>query len=236
MGNRFPPNLQLYLKTGRGFHSNDTRVVINQKGYKILPAAYGFDGGFIWKPVPKMFVNAAYWYLFLEQEFVYVGDAGIVEPSGKTRRQGVDLSFRYQPLNWLFWNVDTNYTHARTIEEETGQDYIPLAPAFTLAGSINVIHQSGFYGSTHVRHLADRPANEDNTIVAEGYTVTDLNLGYNWKNADFGIQIQNLFNTAWNETQFATNSRLQNETAPIEEIHFTPGTPFFIKGLIEYRF
>lgn len=230
------PNLQLYLKTGRGFHSNDTRVVVNQKGHKILPAAYGFDGGFIWKPIPKMFVNAAYWYLSLEQEFVYVGDAGIVEPSGKTRRQGVDLSFRYQPFNWIFWNVDANYTHARTIEEETGQDYIPLAPAFTLAGSINVIHQSGFYGSTHVRHLADRPANEDNTIVAEGHTVTDLNLGYNWKNADFGIQIQNLFNTAWNETQFATNSRLQHETTPVEEIHFTPGTPFFIKGLIEYRF
>ncbi|MDA0713870.1 MAG: NAD(P)H-binding protein [Bacteroidetes bacterium] len=38
------------------------------------------------------------------------------------------------------------------------------------------------------------------------------------------------------ETQFATESRLRNETDPVEEIHFTPGTPFFLKGNISYYF
>ena len=75
-----------------------------------------------------------------------------------------------------------------------------------------------------------------NAIVAKGYTVTDLNAGYKWQKMSFGVQIQNLFNTEWNETQFATESRLQNETDPVEEIHFTPGTPFFIKGMIQYNF
>jgi hypothetical protein len=45
-----------------------------------------------------------------------------------------------------------------------------------------------------------------------------------------------MFNLEWNETQFATESRLQNEAQSVEEIHFTPGTPFFIKGSISYRF
>ena len=76
--------LQLYLKLGKGFHSNDTRVVIAEEGREILPAAYGMDAGFIWKPSPKVILNATYWYLFLEQEFVYVGDAGIVEPVSYT--------------------------------------------------------------------------------------------------------------------------------------------------------
>jgi hypothetical protein len=31
-------------------------------------------------------------------------------------------------------------------------------------------------------------------------------------------------NTKWNETQFATESRLKE--SGVEEIHFTPGTPF----------
>jgi hypothetical protein len=53
---------------------------------------------------------------------------------------------------------------------------------------------------------------------------------------NFGLQIQNLFNTQWNETQFATESRLQSETESVEEIHFTPGTPFFIKGQMQYNF
>jgi hypothetical protein len=35
---------------------------------------------------PRLIVNSALWYLYLQQEFVYVGDAGIIEPSGKTKR------------------------------------------------------------------------------------------------------------------------------------------------------
>ncbi|KAB8152244.1 TonB-dependent receptor [Kordia sp. TARA_039_SRF] len=232
----YSDNLQVYLKTGKGFHSNDTRVVVAQNGREILPAAYGFDAGFIWKPIPELVLNTAYWQLYLEQEFVYVGDAGIVEPSGKTRRQGIDLSVRYQPFQWLFWNVDTNYTHARSTEAPNGEDYIPLAPDFTLSSSLNFQLKDGFYGGFKLRHIKDRPANEDNSIVAEGYTVVDFNVGYDWKNMSFGLQIQNLFDTEWNETQFATESRLQNETQSVEEIHFTPGVPFFAKASVSYRF
>ncbi|WP_430408663.1 TonB-dependent receptor [Kordia sp.] len=232
----YSDNFQAYVKMGKGFHSNDTRVVIAQNGKEILPAAYGFDIGYIWKPIPELVVNTAYWQLYLEQEFVYVGDAGIVEPSGKTRRQGIDLSVRYQPFQWLFWNVDTNYTHARATEEPDNANYIPLAPDFTLSSGLNVKFQNGFFGGINLRHLKDRPANEDNSINAEGYSVFDMNLGYNWKKLSFGIQIQNLFDTEWNETQFATESRLQNETQSVEEIHFTPGTPFFMKASIAYRF
>ncbi|WP_075341409.1 TonB-dependent receptor [Tenacibaculum agarivorans] len=228
--------LQLYLKTGKGFHSNDTRGVVAEEGIEILPASYGFDAGFVWKPTSKMLFNLAYWYLYLEQEFVYVGDAGIVEPSGETRRQGIDLSYRYQPMSWLYWNIDANYTHGRSINDPDGQNFIPLAPDFTLVSGLNVNLESGFYGGINVRYLDDRPANEDNSIVAEGYTVADLNMGYRWKDVSLGVQIQNLFDTDWNETQFATESRLQSETTPVEEIHFTPGTPFFFKASIQYNF
>lgn len=228
--------LQLYLKTGKGFHSNDTRVVVAQGGNEILPAAYGFDLGYIWKPSPDLLLNMAYWYLYLEQEFVYVGDAGIVEPSGKTKRQGLDVSVRYQPMQWLFLNLDANYTYARAVDEPEGNDYIPLAPDFTLVGGLSVMFASGLYGSMNLRHIGDRPANEDNSIVAKGYTVMDLNAGYKWKSVSVGIQVQNLLNTEWNETQFATESRLQYETEPVEEIHFTPGTPFFLKALVQYDF
>lgn len=232
----YSQTLQLYLKGGKGFHSNDTRVVVATNDKKTVPAAYGLDIGTIWKPIPKLLINTAYWNLFMEQEFVYVGDAGIVKPSGKTQRQGFDTSIRYQPLNWLFGNLDANYSHARAIEEKPGNDYIPLAPNFTLVSGVNAIHKSGFYGGANARYIKDRPANEDNSIIAKGYTVIDTNIGYEWKRLNFSIQIQNLLNVEWNETQFATKSKLKNETVPIEEIHFTPGTPFFIKGAIEYTF
>jgi outer membrane receptor protein involved in Fe transport len=226
----------LYIKAGKGFHSNDTRVVVSQQGRDILPSAYGTDVGVYWKPLPRLFVNAAYWYLYLEQEFVYVGDEGIVEPGGATRRQGIDTSIRYQLLDGLFWNFDANYAHARSTDGDEGENFIPLAPDFTHLSGLRLIYETGFYGGINLRYMADRPANEDNSIVAEGYTVVDLNFGYQWRNFDLGLNIQNLLDTEWNEAQFATESRLQNETVPVEEIHFTPGTPFFLKGIVSFKF
>lgn len=229
-------NLQFFVKSGMGFHSNDTRVVVANSGEKILPTAIGTDVGTIWKPFPRLILNSALWYLYLQQEFVYVGDAGIVEPSGKTKRMGIDLGLRYQLNDFLFFDFDGNYTHARSIDEVKGEDYIPLAPAFTTTGGFSLQNWKNFSGGFHYRYMNDRPANEDNSIVANGYLVADCNLNYTYKKLVFGISVQNLFNTQWNETQFATESRLQSETTSIEEIHFTPGTPFFLKGMIAYNF
>lgn len=229
-------DLQFYLKSGIGFHSNDTRVVVQNKAKDILPTSIGTDLGTIWKPVPRLIVNSALWYLYLEQEFVYVGDAGIVEPSGKTKRYGADLGFRYQITDHLFFDADANYTHARSIEDPKGENYIPLAPDFTTTTGISLQNWKGFSGGIRYRYLDNRPANEDNSIVAKGYGIADLNISYNFKKMTFGISIENLLDTEWNETQFATESRLQNEMASVNEIHFTPGTPFFMKAKIAYKF
>ena len=227
---------QLYLKSGIGFHSNDTRVVVAQGGKDILPPAYGVDLGANLKPVPRLFINAALWYLHLDQEFVYVGDAGIVEPSGKTRRIGGDLSIRYQLLDWLFFDVDVNYTHARSLESERGEDYIPLAPVMTSIGGISVKHKSGVNGSVRYRYLLDRPANEDNSILAEGYGLLDANIYYTHRKFEVGISVENVLNSKWREAQFETETRLPDETAPVSEIHFTPGTPFALRGKVSYFF
>jgi outer membrane cobalamin receptor len=229
-------NLQFFVKSGMGFHSNDARVVVQNSGKQILPTAIGTDIGTIWKPFPKLIVNSALWYLFLEQEFVYVGDAGIIEPSGKSKRMGAELGLRYQLNDWLYFDTDANYTYARSIDEPKGQDYIPLAPDFTTTGGLSFQKVNGFSGGIRYRYLKNRPANEDNSIVAKGYFISDLNVNYQYKNINFGIAVENIFDTAWNETQFATESRLQNEPESVEEIHFTPGTPFFMKGKITYTF
>ncbi|MRH99214.1 TonB-dependent receptor [Kriegella sp. EG-1] len=228
--------VQLFGKTGVGFHSNDTRVVIANDADEILPAAYSFDVGGIFKPTNKIVINAALWNLFLEQEFVYVGDAGIVEPSGKTRRYGVDFGVRYQLTDWLYANGDINYTYARSTEEPAGADYIPLAPDLTSSGGLSFRDLGNLSGGINYRYIKNRPANEDNSIVAEGYFVTDMNLNYALNNWTFGVIVENLFDTEWNETQFATESRLFNETNPTEEIHFTPGIPFYLRGKVSVRF
>ncbi|MEL6865507.1 MAG: TonB-dependent receptor [Bacteroidota bacterium] len=227
---------QLFLKSGIGFHSNDARVVLERDNNNdILPPAYGVDLGGIFKPTRRLIANVALWYLFLEQEFVYVGDAGIVEPSGRSRRLGVDVGIRYQIADWLYFNGDVNYAYARSIDEPEGADRIPLAPITTATSGL-IYRKKNINASLSFRYIQDRPANEDNSIVAEGYAITDLSASYSFKKMSIGFAIENLFDQDWNETQFATESRLRNETASVEEIHFTPGTPFFIKGILKYKF
>lgn len=222
--------LQVYLKSGIGFHSNDTRVAVPQNGREILPLALGSDLGVIWKPFDGMVVSAGLWYLYLQQEFVYVGDGGVVEPSGKTRRYGADLGLRYQIQSWLYFDGDINVTRPRAIGVPEAEARIPLAATLSTTGGLSVQHPSGFNAGLRYRWLGDRPANEDNSVVAKGYFLMDLNASYRFRNVTFSVSAENLLNTEWKETQFDTESRLFNEAAPVSEIHFTPGTPFMLKG------
>jgi len=235
----YTPNndIQLFLKAGFGFHSNDSRVVTANTGEDTLPSAFGVDLGTVVKPVDRLVLNGTIWSLSLQQEFVYVGDEAIVEPSGRSQRFGVEFGARYQFNDWLYANFDVNYTVARSIDEPDGQDFIPLAPDFTSTGGISIQNLGKFSGGINYRLIDDRPANEDDSIAAEGYFVTDLNANYNFaKNWSVGLIIENLFDTEWNETQFATETRLFNEATPVEEITFTPGTPFAARVKLSVTF
>lgn len=228
-------NWQLYAKSGRGFHSNDTRVVLREQNQRTLPAAWGYDLGTVYQPVDRLFVDVAYWELYLEQEFVYVGDAGVVEPSGRTRRTGVDVGLNYQLTKELFVYSNINYANPKTIDEPEGSDFIPLAPTLTSMGGLTYKGKN-LNGSIRYRYIKDRAANETNSVTAEGYFLTDVNLAYDRKNWTLSMSIENLFDVEWREAQFDTESRLAGETESISEIHFTPGVPFFLKAGLAVKF
>jgi outer membrane receptor protein involved in Fe transport len=230
------PRLRLYLSGGTGFHSNDARVVLANTTDDILPRAYGSDLGLVLKPFKGMLIQAAAWGLVLDQEFVYVGDAAVVEPSGKTRRMGTDLSLRYQATPWLYVDADLNYTLARAVGEAEGANYIPLAPSLTSIGGATLRLPWGLEGSLRYRYLADRPANEDYSVVAEGYFLLDAVVQYRYRNLQLSLSVENLTDVAWREAQFDTETRLRGEDGPTSEIHFTPGTPRFARMSMSYFF
>lgn len=228
-------NLQLYAKSGRGFHSNDTRVVLREQNQNTLPSAWGVDLGSVYQPIDRLFIDVAYWELYLEQEFVYVGDAGIVEPSGRTKRTGIDIGINYQAMDQVFVYSNFNYANPRSIDEPEGSDYIPLAPTFTSIGGITY-QGKNLSGSIRYRYIQDRAANEDNSVIADGYFLTDVNLAYDGPSWTLSLVIENLFDQKWREAQFDTESRLSGESEPVSEIHFTPGVPFFLKAGLTVKF
>ncbi len=226
---RVNDNVQFYLSNGKGFHSNDTRVAVQQGGRKVLPPAYGTDLGGIFKLGKKIVIQSALWYLWLDQEFIYVGDEGVVEPGGQTRRMGIDFSARYEVAKNLFADIDVSLANPRALHVPKEESYLPLAPRFSSVGGLTYRKETGLNGSFRYRLMDDRPANEDKSVIAKGYFVADAAINYTEKKWEAGLAIQNVFDVKWKETQFDTESRLQNEPAPVSEIHFTPGTPFFAR-------
>lgn len=231
-------NVQLYLKSGIGYHSNDARVLLSSDKLdkKALPLALGTDLGASWKITKNLLFNGALWYLLSEQEFVYVGDAGVVEPSGRSQRLGIDAGLTFQPTKWLFLYSNLNYSHARAVSEPKGQDFIPLAPVFTSDGKIQLNFKKGIFATLSYRYMGDRAANENRSVLAKGYFVNDFTLGYQHKSFVITGIVNNLFNVDWNETQFLTESRLKDEQEPVSEIHFTPGTPFSCRLQVKFMF
>jgi hypothetical protein len=70
----------------------------------------------------------------------------------------------------------------------------------------------------------------------------DLILRYRWRNIEASIQLQNLADVDWRQTQFATNSCVRRELGVdprcpldgtgegIEDINFVPGPPLGLRG------
>jgi hypothetical protein len=76
-----------------------------------------------------------------------------------------------------------------------------------------------------------RPANEDNSIVAKGYAIADFN-NYEYQSVTFGVSIENLLNTKWNETQFATESRLKKSLIVLKKFILPWNTLFESKNYL----
>ncbi len=224
------PAVQLFARSGLGFHSNDARAVVRGTDPRqALPRATGAEVGSTFKPRPSFVVNAALWVLHSQDELVYSGDAGTTESAGPSRRFGVDVSGRYQLSTRWFLDLDANVSHGRLVGVAAGENYIPLAPSFTSIGGITYRQPNGLSGSLRYRYLDARPAIEDNSIRARGYFLLDAVLSYTRARYQVGATVQNLLNAEWDEAQFATDSRLRGETTSVNEINFTPGTPFYLK-------
>lgn len=229
-------DVMLFLNSGFGFHSNDARDVVAQPKERTLPRAFGAEAGVRYGTPDGIFSGSvSAWLLNLESEFVYVGDEGVTEPSGRTRRQGIDIEARVNPFPWLGLGVDATISRGRSVDDPEGANFIPLAPNFTLSG--NAVARFGALSTAaRLRMVGDRPANAENTVRAKGYGIVDLSASYRLGAFEFYANVENLLNAEWNEAQFDTESRLRNEAVPVQELHFTPGTTRSVRGGVAVRF
>lgn len=201
-----------------------------------LPKATAGEIGVKSKIFNKLYFTSSFWYLYLDKEFVYSGDGGITELSNPTQRLGFDVEARMEINQWLWADADISTAKGTIKNLPDGQNHIPLAPTLTASGGISVLRDHGFSGSLRFRHLSNRPANEDNSIVALGHTIFNASLAYSYKQFIFTINAENLLDSQWNEAQFATETRLKGEREGITELCYTPGNPRNFQFGVSYKF
>ena len=227
--------LSLFANAGSGFHSNDARANAANHGDGSLARALGAEAGFRTTAIPHARIAADVWYLHLDSELVWSGDAGGTEPSGPTRRYGVDLEVAYSPRPWLRLDANVSIARSTLVQNAGNSNGLALAPRIMGQGGVTFVQGPAFV-SLRARGIGDRPGNDDGSLTAQGYLIFDLMAGRTFGKLDLELTLNNLLDADWREAQFADGSAV-TPTAPIvEQMHFTPGIPLSATLAASYRF
>ncbi len=227
-------DFELFVNFGIGYHSNDARSVFEDPGATTLPEATGVEVGMRTRLFDRIEIAVDWWYLYLEDEFVFVGDEGTTESVGETDRFGVEFVTRMDLFEWLYVQGDVAYTDARLLESDRP---VPQAPRFVARGAVGV-RWEGLAAEVGVRHLGDRYASEEffNPKLS-GYAVVDLGVRYRWRFLEVGLSVENLTDANWRSSEFFYTSRVTGERAEgRDDFHFTPGNPRNVRGWVALRY
>ena len=188
---------EFYMDFGQGFHSNDARgVVAATDPATPLPRSTGGEVGLALGDHPRTCRSElSFWLLDLQSELVWDGDAGTNEPSGPTRRYGIELANWYTPTKWLTIDADYAWSHARFTDNEPAGDYVPEALVATFDGGVAVHDLDGalqaWSAGLRLRYFGPRPLTQDGTIQSRATTLVYADLGYRF-NQDWSAGIRHL--------------------------------------------
>jgi len=238
--------VELYANYGEGFHSNDGRgtaitvspingVTPNDK-VTALVKARGYEVGARARPITGLTLTATYWWLNLQSELQYQGDAGETAPVGPSKRHGYELGAFYKPADWL--TVDGQYTrsYARSADLPPGADHIPNALESVIsAGIVGKYRQAS--AAIRVRHFGPYPIVEDNSVRARPLTVVNARLGYELGRIELAADLINVLDSHDNEIEYYYASRLAGESLEgVSDRHLKPIEPRQLRLSASVRF
>jgi hypothetical protein len=230
---------EVFANYGEGYHSNDARSAV-AAGSSPLARARTYEVGFRSKPWGPDGIEliTTLWSIDLKSELVFVGDEGTTQNRGATRRRGVEAAVRGQVWGPVYVNGSVTWSRA----EFANGDAIPLAPELTAYGSVLLQWPEGLRSQVQATYLGVRPLIEDRSAKSPSWVTIDVSERYVLPvklphgRLEAFLFIQNVLDTKWEQATFFFESRLRNEPAGINDIHFVPGNPRFVMGGLAWYF
>lgn len=241
---RVTDTIELYANYGHSFHSNDVRgaaisidpvsgdavdpvdVLVRAEGAE-LGARYGAE---------RFNVTLTGFWLELDSELVFVGDAGTTEPNDGSRRYGVEAFGFWQVLDNIAIDVSAAYTYARFNGVDAGQDRIPQAVETVFSGGVVAQPINGLTTTLRVRHFGQAPLIEDGSVTSEPTTVVNAGFYYDIGAIRLGLDIFNLLDSEDADITYFFESQLPGEASPVEDIHLHPIEPRQVRGSVRLTF
>ena len=226
----FSETSEAFLSGGYGFHSNDARgVTINVDPVTDTPVSSvdplveskGAEFGFKTVWLNSWNASVALWYLELDSELLFVGDAGTTEASRPSERWGVEFN-NFWAVNDV-WSIEADFawTDAEFSDSAPEGDEIPGALEWVVSGALSAQYPGGWFGSFRVRYFDGAPLIEDGSVESDGSTMANLALGWSDDRWRIQVDVLNVFDSDDHDIDYFYASRLPGEAAQgVEDIHY----------------
>lgn len=227
-------DLEVYAGYGYGFHSNNIIGVVQTvdpvagtpvDAPSLFSESRGGEVGVRWEPDSTFNLSAAVFALDFDSELIYVGDAGISEPSDPTQRHGFEVAAFWNPIDWLAFDASYAYSHSRFKDAPSNLDRVPNTVEGVAAAGVTWLPGDGWEGSVRVRYLGPGPLIEDNSVRAPSTTLVNAGISKDFGSFEVGLDVLNVFDAKDYDMVYFYESQLPGEAAPVEDTHFHPVHP-----------
>ena len=244
---------ELYTQGGLGFHSNDGRGTTTRvdpvtgsrtdgDGNPIqranpLVQSRGAEIGLRTVAVEGLQSTLSLWWLDIDSELVFAGDAGSTEASRASRRYGVELANYYEFAKHLTLDADLSFSHAEFRDHAPEGNRIPGSVESVVAAGISYRAEAGFFGSVRLRYFGPRPLVEDNSFRSDQTILLNAQVGYRFnKTWTISVEVLNLLNRRDHDIDYAYESRITPTAEATTQIHFHPVEPVQARFALTARF
>jgi outer membrane receptor protein involved in Fe transport len=204
---------EVYLNWGYGFHSNDARGATSKvdpaegapaEKLGLFARANGSELGLRTEPLPGWTSSITVWRLALASELVFVGDEGVTEPRGASRRRGVEWSNYFRPRDGIVIDADVALSRARfRTPVEGGGDRVPNAIPFTASLGVSADPGGPWFGGLHARYIGAYALEETGREKSHPLFTANIRGGYRFsRSLQLSADILNLFNRAGNDIEY----------------------------------